>query len=124
MRFRGHRGRLPPPRSPPPSTKFENPAYPEKTTLSFDLGKRKEEGHLVLEVGGQFVGLSRVEPDHHRGATLLPIFSSLSSVLFPSVDRRVFSSACSPVLADLASVHLVVGCHTLFLQCFGFCRRR
>ena len=78
----------------------------------------------MLEVCGEFVGLSRVEPDHHCGTTLLPIFSSLSSVLFPSVDRRVFSSACSPVLADLASVHLVVGCHTLLLQRFGFRRRR
>ena len=88
------------------------------------MGKRLKEVHLVLEVGGQFVGLSRVEPDHHRGATFLPIFCSLSSVLFPSVDRRVFSSDCSPVLADLASVHLVVGCHTLLLQRFGFSARR
>ena len=79
----------------------------------------------MLEVCGEFVGLARVEPDHHRGAALLPMFCSLGRTLLPSVDRRVFSSDCSPVLADLASaIHLVVGCHTLLLQRFGFSGRR
>ena len=87
--------------------------------MSFDLGKSKDEYHLVLKVCGQFVGSAGVKPDHHRGAAFLPIYCSLSRTLFSSVDCRDRLFRSSPILADLASVHLVVLVyHTLLLQRF------